>query len=307
LYSTNITVGTPPQTFLMSLDTGSSDIFLPGINCTSFDCNGHKLYNPSASSTAVDMNKTFTISRDGDVTGEIYTDTVTIGDATVTGQAIGYATEYPFDYAYADGVIFIPDGVLGLAFPALSKFGATPLFQNLVSSGTISSSVFSMKLDGDNAELRLGGTNSALFTGEITISYGAMQFWNVELIAAYAGSTQITGNHPAIIDTTNHVVLGEKSSIESAYRAIFGTVPLEVNGSGFYNIPCSWNTTITLSIGGGRFPISPASFNLGPWDGSNPNNCLGGFVAGSMTPGYGTTWILGDVFLRNSYLVFNAD
>jgi cathepsin D len=68
----------------VDFDTGSADLFLPASNCDS-TCDGHTLYNPNASSSAVDLHRSFTISYgDGStVTGEQYADTVTIADFVV--------------------------------------------------------------------------------------------------------------------------------------------------------------------------------------------------------------------------------
>ena len=103
MWSGNISVGTPPKSFsgmtflhdwLKSLsdprhdavdfDTGSSDLFLSSVGCGA-SCSGHTLYDPSASSTARDLFKPFSLSF-GDLStasGEQYTDVVKIAGLTV--------------------------------------------------------------------------------------------------------------------------------------------------------------------------------------------------------------------------------
>ena len=68
----------------MDFDTGSSDLFLPSISCDS-SCDGHARYDPSASKTSVDLNKSFDLMYgSGDsVSGEQYNDTASIAGLTV--------------------------------------------------------------------------------------------------------------------------------------------------------------------------------------------------------------------------------
>ena len=68
----------------MDIDTGSSDLFLPGSTCDG-SCNGHILYDASESSTAYDLGTPFFLEyNDGSaVTGMLYTDDVTIAGYTV--------------------------------------------------------------------------------------------------------------------------------------------------------------------------------------------------------------------------------
>ena len=70
----------------VAFDTGSSDLFIPSTACGE-SCNGHKLYNPSASSTSKDLEKEFALTyRDGsEVNGEQYTDVVAIAGLVVRG------------------------------------------------------------------------------------------------------------------------------------------------------------------------------------------------------------------------------
>ena len=98
-----ISIGSPPKVFtgaiLLSLvqnwpsdlvlctvdfDTGSSDLFVPSINCDS-SCSGHSAYDPSASSTSHDLGKNFSLAYEGGstVSGEQYSDTVSIAGLVV--------------------------------------------------------------------------------------------------------------------------------------------------------------------------------------------------------------------------------
>ena len=85
LWHGSISVGTPAQVYTVDFDTGSSDLFLPSTSCTS-NCKGHKLYNPTASSTSIDRRKTFYLQYgDGSyVRGQQYTETVSVAGLTVS-------------------------------------------------------------------------------------------------------------------------------------------------------------------------------------------------------------------------------
>jgi cathepsin D len=57
---------------------------------------------------------------------------------------------------------------MGLAFQSISVYNAPPLFQTLISEGVVTSQVFGIKLATSGSELFIGGTNSALYTGDFT-------------------------------------------------------------------------------------------------------------------------------------------
>jgi hypothetical protein len=67
-------------------DTGSSDLFVPSTKCDS-TCSGHTAYDPSSSDTSDDLKKTFTLGYldNSNVSGEEYSDDVTIAGVTVRG------------------------------------------------------------------------------------------------------------------------------------------------------------------------------------------------------------------------------
>lgn len=83
-----------------------------------------------------------------------------------TTQTLGAATQYlglEIDQ-------FPADGLMGMGFQSISVYNAPPVFQTLISEGVVTSPVFGFKLaaSSSGSELFLGGTNSALYTGDFT-------------------------------------------------------------------------------------------------------------------------------------------
>jgi cathepsin D len=104
LWYGSISIGTPPLPFTgmvflvcvqrrsfsnpcsdtVDFDTGSSDLFVPSIDCQK-NCEGHARYTPALSVTSQNIGDTFDISfGDGsEVSGEVFTDVVSIAGLTV--------------------------------------------------------------------------------------------------------------------------------------------------------------------------------------------------------------------------------
>lgn len=57
---------------------------------------------------------------------------------------------------------------MGMSFEALSEYNANPVIQSLVAEKAIMEAVFAFKLASSGSELRIGGANSALYTGALT-------------------------------------------------------------------------------------------------------------------------------------------
>lgn len=74
--------------FTVDFDTGSADLVLPDQACDS-TCDGHTRYDPTASSTSVDLGRTFQlVYGDGsNVNGTQYADNVYMGGNEVLPSA----------------------------------------------------------------------------------------------------------------------------------------------------------------------------------------------------------------------------
>lgn len=299
LWYGQIAVGTPPQTYTVDFDTGSSDLFLPGPNCSA-NCAGHKVYDPARSATAADAHRGFSLMYgDGSsVTGEQYSDTVSVAGLTATNQRLGAAKTYSAGFS-TDA--FPADGLLGLAYAHISSYAAPPVFASLVAQRAAAQPRFAFKLAADGAELFLGGADARLYTGPFAYAPVTHQgYWQVDVQSAAVNGTRAVGRLDAIVDTGTTLVVGDEVAVRALYAKIPGARDATLSvGMGFFTVPCDAIPTVGLTFAGTTFDISPAAFNLGRVSPGAPD-CVGGIVAANQQ-----FWIVGDVFLQNVYTVFD--
>lgn len=284
----------------VDFDTGSSDLFLPGVKCSDENCTGHKVYDTSESSTAVDAGIPFSLAfGDGStVSGDQFNDTVTVGRLTATNQRIGASSSYSDEFALEK---FPPDGLMGMGFPQISVFGANPFFQSLIAQGKTQENVFGFTLlpSEQDSELFLGGTDSTKFSGSLTFTpVTQVGFWQIELGGVKVGGKSVVNTKSAIVDTGTSLVIGDVASVQAIYKAIPGSKDASgVIGNGFFTVPCkSVPDNVGLTFGDKTFTISAETFNLGLVSAGSPD-CVGGIIADDSL----SFWIIGDVFLQNVY------
>ncbi|KAL4245319.1 peptidase A1 family protein [Abortiporus biennis] len=303
LWHGSITVGTPPQTFQVDFDTGSSDIFLPGASCTS-NCDGHKAYDASQSSTANALTTPFRLSYgDGSsVDGEQYTDTVTLAGLTATKQTLGSATSYSPGFNTQN---FAPDGLVGLAFMSISAYNSPPFFQNVMDQGQSDSAMFAFKLSADASELYVGGVNNAHYKGDFAYASVTHEgYWEVNMDSVSVGGQQVAGQQSAIVDTGTTLLVGDSKTVANIYSNIPNAQASDTSGPGMYTFPCNAVPTISLTFGGKAFNIDPTILNMGTVS-PGSDRCVSGLVASQSSDDM-KFWIVGDVFLRNVYTVFDV-
>ncbi|KAG1723783.1 acid protease [Suillus paluster] len=311
LWYGSIEVGTPPETYTVVFDTGSSDLcefsreFLPSDRC-GFTCNGHKSYDPDSSSSAKDTGEPFLLTYgSGQTAGEEYFDVVSVGDYKVNNQSVGAAYLYSPQFSEYD---YPPDGLSGLAFREISEFEGSPLFETLSESGQLPESVMGFKLSttSGDSELLIGGTNPSLYRSD-TLTYipvTTQGYWEVELGSISRLGQEVDGSNdiPAIIDTGTTLVITSDSVAQSYYANISNATAHTEDGYTYWTIPCNMmNSSVpTFTFGGHSFTVSPQTFNLGPED-TNSTDCMAGIASSSEMD----FTIVGDVFLQNVYAVFD--
>ncbi|CAL8338734.1 unnamed protein product [Merluccius merluccius] len=291
-----IGIGNPPQYFKVLFDTGSSDLWVPSLKCNSYGCNNHAKFNRSASSTFQNGGENITISYvTGLVEGVTAYDTVLISDIHVEHQILGLTHfEGPF-------LRYMPwDGIQGLAFPGIASEGGTPLFNNMWNQGKIEQNQFSMYLNSsvEGSALILGGVDPQYFTGPINwiMLEEAEYYWTIRIdsVTIHGNVVACSTGCDAIVDSGTALITGPSREINN----INGWVGAYLEtGASEAIVSCSnigVMPDLVFNIHGYSFSF-PASAYVLPFG----SGCITGFESG--------TWILGEVFMRHYYTVFDVD
>ncbi|RPD78649.1 acid protease [Lentinus tigrinus ALCF2SS1-7] len=298
-----ISIGTPGQKFLIDFDTGSSDLWVPSSSCTSSTCKSKSRYTASSSSTSSKKTGSFSIEYgDGStVSGPVYTDTVTVAGVSVTKQSFSPVTTLSSSFN-GDPI----DGILGLAYPAISNLNANPFFNTAIQQGVVDEGVFGFKLASSGSELYLGGANDELYSGEIEYHDvdTSTGFWQITGAKAYVGSKAVVSNFETIIDSGTTIMYGPPSAVKTFYKAISGSGVYD-SSEGYYYYPCDSPPSVSFSWGGQKWAITEENFSLGETE-TGSGKCVGALAGQDIGLG-SNVWLLGDSFMKNVYTAFSFD
>ncbi|XP_020938612.1 pregnancy-associated glycoprotein 2-like [Sus scrofa] len=301
-YVGNITIGTPPQQFSVVFDTGSADLWVPSVYCKSKACVTHRSFNPSHSSTFRLPGKNFELKYgSGKISGFLGYDTVWIGSLRTMNQVFGLS-QLETGEAFEHGVF---DGLLGLGFPSLALKGTTPIFDNLKKQGQISEPVFAFYLSTkeEGSAVIFGGVDRSFYKGELKwVPLTKPNYWQIAL-DRITWRGQIFGcprGCQAIVDTGTTYLLGPHAEVDKIH-SLMNAVPLQEE----YLVHCNARDTypdIIFTINNVDYPVPAHAYIRKD---ANDILCYSTFEAMADTLTKSQTWILGDVFLKVYFTVFD--
>ncbi|EHH15617.1 hypothetical protein EGK_01732 [Macaca mulatta] len=311
-YFGTISIGSPPQNFTVIFDTGSSNLWVPSVYCTSPACKTHTRFQPSQSSTYSQPGQSFSIQYGtGSLSGIIGADQVSafscqVEGLTVVGQQFGESVTEP-GQTFVDAEF---DGILGLGYPSLAVGGVTPVFDNMMAQNLVDLPMFSVYMSsnpegGVGSELIFGGYDHSHFSGSLNwVPVTKQGYWQIALDNIQVGGTVMFCSEgcQAIVDTGTSLITGPSDKIKQLQNAI-GAAPVD----GEYAVECANLNVmpdVTFTINGVPYTLSPTAYTLLDFvDGMQ--FCSSGFQGLDIHPPAGPLWILGDVFIRQFYSVFD--
>lgn len=305
-YYTDITLGTPPQSFKVILDTGSSNLWVPSVECTSLACFLHSKYDHSASSSYKENGTNFAIQYgSGSLEGYISQDTLSIGDLTIPKQDFAEATSEP-GLAFAFGKF---DGIFGLAYKSISVNKVTPPFYNAIDQDLLDENKFAFYLGDANknkengGEATFGGIDESKFEGDITwLPVRRKAYWEVKFDKIGLGEEFAElENAGAAIDTGTSLITLPTDLAE----IINAQIGAKKGWSGQYTIDCDKRDSLpdlTFTFDGSNFTISPYDYTL-----EVSGSCISAITPMDFPDPIGPLAIIGDAFLRKYYSIYDLD
>jgi cathepsin D len=231
-YFGTVQIGTPPQSFNVILDTGSSDLWVSSTTCLTCSGTG-QVYDSSKSSSFKSGGSTPIQIKygSGSAQGTLSSDTVSMGGFTVSNQVF-LSVSQTTNQLLSGSV----SGIMGLAFSTIASTRSTPFWQTLANTNQLTSPEFGFWLTrfGDKnfadeepgGVFTLGGTNSSLFQGEIEfldMPGNGRSFWLLDLVqVGVQGKAVKVVNGLSAIDTGTTLIGGPSADVENVWARLVG-------------------------------------------------------------------------------------
>ncbi|KAG0736476.1 hypothetical protein G6F62_008483 [Rhizopus arrhizus] len=297
-YYGEIAVGEPPQTFHVVFDTGSSEFWVVSNHCLS--CKRGHQYNTRLSKTYWESKESVRFRYGtGAIAAYRGQDTVMVANMTLKNYPVASA------YELSDVFNSLPiDGILGLGQDS-GRSGSSSFLQSLYEQMRIRQRIFGMYLQPFGGEIDFGGIDPNRFEG--SIGYVPMlensKYFVVQMKEAYLGATPLNMSRHLMIDTVGStLMILPQSDIQAIHRSLHSSITF-LNGA--YYIPCGLKgklSDIILDVHNHSLSISSNDYILFPHE-TFTDLCLSGLSS----HGRADQWILGDIFLKNYYTIFDLE
>ncbi len=188
-----------------------------------------------------------------------------------------------------------------------SRLGTPTLMDIMASQQLLRANLFGVHLsrsaDGANdGQITFGAPDSSKFSGDLSYidSVSTDGLWEIPADGAGVDGQSLgfTGK-TAIIDTgTSYILMPPEDA-----KALHAKLPGSENSGETYNIPCDTNLPVQFIFSGVTYDVSPKDY-VGKPD-KTGKTCSSNIIGHqSFGP---DAWLLGDVYLKNVYTVFDFD
>lgn len=297
-YFSAVQVGSQLEEMWLALDTGSPSSWVFGTSCTDPVCTSHHTWDSAGSTTYVSKESTFSVGYgSGTVRGDLGQDTMSIAGLDVT---------FPFGSASAATKAFANypiDGILGLGRSNTAGWDIPSFMDVVAQNGMLSANIvgFSLSRATDNpkdGEVNFGGIDTSKFDGDIVYTVTDSETWTIPLDDAYVNGQAcgLTGKSATIDTGTTYILIPPADA-----ATLFALVPGSYQSGENYIIPCDSTATIEFEFSGVKYSISPDDYIGATSTGGCVSTIIGHQSSGP------DTWLVGDVFLKNVYSVFDFD
>jgi len=227
-----------------------------------------------------------------------------VGSIDVKGQLFAEVSKVsfgPLNLAFAAGKF---DGLMGLGFKSISQYQIPTPFEAMIEQKLIDEPVFAFYLQQDasqQGELLFGGIDKSHYTGELVdVPLTSETYWEVSLDAmSFGGKPVISSAQKAIIDSGTSLLAGPKEQV----AALAQQVGAKSLAGKEYVVDCSKRSSLPdlkVTLGGQEFTLTSEDYVL-----QVSSQCLFAFMGIDVPPPHGPLWIMGDVFMRKYYCVFD--
>jgi len=304
-YFAPVSIGNPPQTFSLVIDTGSSNLWVYSKACHSWACIGKAQFNIEESNTAKAVHgRDMTIRYGGGfIRAHLVQDQVRLGGDLTVKQVFGTTFR-------AAGQFGRSDGIMGLAMPALASPGTVNLVDNLMqhSADFKKSPMFSLFLSnkkGDEmSELQFGSINYELVKKGTLKEYKLISdkdYWAIEMDDIEIGGKRMnaceryeSGKCKLVLDSGTSFMTTPRQFL---LNAIQHDIRAQPDCSNVQDLQA-----ITYIINGDRYQLDHKDYVM-----NLRGSCATAFVALDVPHPRGPVFIAGDIFLRKFYSVYNRE
>lgn len=298
-YVASISVGTPPQPIDVVLDTSSSIVWIASTDCWSSGCQiTQKRLNTTASSSYASLGTSISVKfGTGFISGTLGVETVGFGEAQIDHLGFG-------KILVEEGPVFgsgTQGGILGLGFGETSDVHTQTLLDSIQRRHVLQLSAVSFYLTrfpDTHSMVVFGNPDKSLYVPPLTfMSLFRPYHWELSLDAVLIGDKAVGGcgtHHTCkvLVDTCTSLA----TAPSDAYIELHRLIAIRSDCTNVDALP-----TISFVMSGNIYSLEPADYVVHLGDA-----CRVGFMSLDVSDSSGVSaWILGGLFMRKFYTVFD--